>query len=128
MNKLNTNIKKVGAVLALLAIIAITVFAVGRTPTPPASVTLAWDASSGTNVIVNYKVYYGPASGNYTNVVSAGTNLTVTVTGLARGVQYFFVATAIDNNALESDYSTEVSTVTKSQPAAPPNNRVIGSN
>jgi hypothetical protein len=43
------------------------------------SVTLAWDASPGTNVITNYSVYQGAASANYTNIVNAGTNLTVTM-------------------------------------------------
>lgn len=121
--------KKLATILALLTvIIIITAFAIDRTPTPPASVTLAWDASPGTNVIVNYKVYYGVASRTYTNAVSAGTNLTVAVTNLARGATYWFAATAIDNSGLESDYSTEVSTITRTQPAPPPNNRITGNN
>lgn len=122
------NIKKLTAILALLALIIVTAFAIGRTPTPPASVTLAWDKSPGTNVIVNYNVYYGVTSATYTNVVSAGTNLTVAVTNLARGVTYWFAATAVDNAGLESDYSTEVFTTTKGKPASPPNLGVTGSN
>src|ERR1039458_4540906 len=58
------------------------------------TVTLAWDASSGTNVIANYKVYYGVASATYTNSVAAGTNLTVSVSNLILGVTYYFAATA----------------------------------
>jgi hypothetical protein len=119
--------KILGVVLALLVIVA-TAFAIGRTTPPPASVTLAWDASPGTNVIANYKVYYGVASRTYTNTVSAGTNLTVAVTNLSRGVTYWFAATAIDNAGLESDYSNEVSTRTLTQPAPPPNLGVTGSN
>jgi hypothetical protein len=82
------------------------------------TVTLAWDPSPGTNVIANYKVYYGTASGTYTNSVSAGTNLTVSVSNLVQGVTYYFAASATDANGLESDYSTEVSTViaTPNQP------------
>ena len=75
------------------------------------TVTLAWDASSGTNVIANYNIYYGVASATYTNVVSAGTNLTVSVSNLVEGATYYFAATAVDTVGLESDYSTEVSTV-----------------
>ena len=120
--------KKLATILALLTVIVITAFAIGRTPTPPASVTLAWDASPGTNVIVNYNVYYGVASRTYTNVTAAGTNLTVAVTNLARGVTYWFAATAVDNAGLESDYSTEVFTTTKGKPAPPPNLGVTGSN
>ena len=75
------------------------------------TVTLAWDPSPGTNVIANYNVYYGVASGTYTNVVAAGTNPTVSVSNLVEGTTYYFAATAVDTNGLESDYSTEVSTL-----------------
>lgn len=125
---MNTNIKKVVAVLALIALVVVTAFALGRTPTPPASVTLAWNASPGTNVITNYNVYYGLATQTYTGVTAAGTNLTVTVTNLSRGTTYYFAATAVDNNGLESMYSTEVSTTTHSAPSAPTGFGVTGSN
>lgn len=42
-------------------------------------VTLGWDPSPSTNVIVDYKVYVGPASRTYTNAYSAGANLTLTL-------------------------------------------------
>jgi hypothetical protein len=83
------------------------------------TVTLAWDSSSGTNVIANYKVYYGVASDTYTNSVSAGTNLTVSVSNLVLGVTYYFAATAVDTSGLESDYSTEVSTAIATPNQAP---------
>ena len=83
------------------------------------TVTLAWDASSGTNVIANYKVYYGVASDTYTNSVAAGTNLTVSVSNLVLGVTYYFAATAVDTSGLESDYSTEVSTAIATPNQAP---------
>jgi hypothetical protein len=73
------------------------------------TVTMAWDASAGTNIIANYNLYYGAASATYTNVVAAGTNLTVSVTNLVEGTTYYFAATAVDTAGLESDYSTEVS-------------------
>jgi hypothetical protein len=75
------------------------------------TVTLAWDPSPGTNIIVNYNVYYGAASATYTNHVSAGTNTTVAVSNLVEGTTYYFAATAVDDAGLESDYSTEVSTL-----------------
>ena len=59
-------------------------------------VSLAWDASAGTNVIARYKIYWGVATRTYTNSVSAGTNLTCTVSNLVRGRAYFFTATALD--------------------------------
>jgi hypothetical protein len=75
------------------------------------TVTLAWDPSPGTNAIANYNLYFGAASATYTNLVSAGTNTTVSVSNLVEGATYYFAATAVDTNGLESDYSTEVSTL-----------------
>jgi hypothetical protein len=75
------------------------------------TVTLVWDPSSGTNVIANYKVYYGSASRTYTNVTSVGTATTLSVSNLAVGTTYYFAATAVDAYGLESDYSAEASTV-----------------
>jgi hypothetical protein len=74
------------------------------------SVTLAWDASTGTNV-AGYNIYIGGASGTYTNTLDAGTNLMLTVYGLSAGQTYFFAATAYDDESppLESDFSNEIS-------------------
>jgi hypothetical protein len=75
------------------------------------TVTLAWDPSPGTNVIANYNVYYGVGSATYTNVAAAGANTTVSISNLVEGATYYFAATAVDTSGLESDYSTEVSTL-----------------
>jgi hypothetical protein len=75
------------------------------------TVSLVWDPSSGTNVIAGYKIYFGAASRTYTNVISAGTATTLSVSNLVEGRTYYFAATAIDAFGLESDYSTEASTV-----------------
>jgi hypothetical protein len=72
-------------------------------------VTVMWDASPGTNVITNYKIYYGAVSGTYTNWVSAGTATSVSISNLVGGLTYYFAATATDNYGLESDYSAEAS-------------------
>jgi hypothetical protein len=92
-------------VLLLGVLVALTPLASLATGT----VTLAWDPSPGTNIIANYNVYYGAASGTYTNTVSAGTNTTVSISNLVEGTTYYFAATAVDTAGLESDYSTEVS-------------------
>ncbi len=75
---------------------------------PSYSVTLAWAASTSPG-IAGYRVYYGTASGVYTNRVSLANVTTDTVTGLAAGVTYFFVVTSYDTNALESPFSSEIS-------------------
>ena len=74
-----------------------------------ASVTLAWDASPGPD-IAWYRVYYGPDSRVYTNLVQVGGNVyTATVSNLVPDSMYYFAATAGDTNNLESDFSNEVS-------------------
>src|SRR5207247_1885874 len=86
-----------------------------------ASVTLAWDPSTDTNV-VSYTVYYGTASGAYANSLSAGASTTATVTGLLAGTTYFFAATAVNAAGLESPFSNETS---YSVPEAPVNHLTI---
>ena len=84
-------------------------FSLWASNAPPQSVTLAWNPNPGTDVITNYNLYYGAASGTYTNVVAAGTNTTVPIPNLVDGATYYFAVTAVDTSGLESDYSTEVS-------------------
>ena len=75
---------------------------------PTSTLTLAWDASTDTN-IANYKLYYGTISGSYTQVVSAGPVTQTTITGLTPGTTYFLAVTASDSTGLESAYSNEIS-------------------
>jgi hypothetical protein len=81
------------------------------------NVSLAWDASPDPDV-VGYYIYYGAASGDFTNRVSVGNVTSATVSNLAEGALYFFAATARNTSGLESDFSNEVS---YSVPMAPVN-------
>lgn len=69
------------------------------------TVTLAWDPSVTPDVL-EYRVYYGVLTGDYTNVVSAGGDTNVTISGLEKSI-YFFAATAVDMLGQESIYSIE---------------------
>ena len=89
------------ALCSWFAFSPITSFAIGN-------ITLAWDPSPDPS-IVSYRVYYGSASGNYTNSVQTGGATTATVSNLLEGVTYYFAATASDSNGLESNYSNETS-------------------
>jgi hypothetical protein len=70
------------------------------------SVTLAWNPSTCTNV-AGYNVYYGVASGAYTNMADPGNATSVTISALVEGTTYYFAATAYNTLGLESDYSNE---------------------
>ena len=98
---------------AFFALMPICSFATG-------TVTLAWDPGPGTNTIAKYNIYFGSASHTYTNTTSAGTATTLTLSNLVDGTTYYFAATAVDTSDLESDYSTEVSTIIPTPGNQPP--------
>jgi len=71
------------------------------------NVTLVWNASSCTNV-AGYKLYYGVASQTYTSLVSVANVTNATVGGLVEGTTYYFAATTLDSQGIESPPSTEI--------------------
>ncbi|HVV00866.1 MAG TPA: fibronectin type III domain-containing protein, partial [Verrucomicrobiae bacterium] len=84
------------------------------------AVTLAWDASTSTNV-AGYRIYCGPSSGNYTNFTSPGKVTSTTISNLVDGGTYYFAATAYDTYGQESDFSTELQvTLPGSRPVETP--------
>ncbi len=72
------------------------------------SVTLAWNASTNRSV-VGYNVYYGGASGSYTNEICACKATNTAISGLVEGATYYFAATTYAASGLESPFSSEVS-------------------
>lgn len=69
-------------------------------------VRLAWDASSSPGV-VSYRIHFGTNAGDYSFVTNCGLVLTQTVV-LPRTGRWFFAATAMDTNGVESAFSNEV--------------------
>ncbi|MGC3961291.1 MAG: Ig-like domain-containing protein [Verrucomicrobiota bacterium] len=72
------------------------------------SVTLAWDASSDVSV-TGYRLYYGVATGSYTNSAAVGNVTSATLANLSDGVTYYFAVTAYDSQGTESLFSNEAS-------------------
>ncbi|HEY6330409.1 MAG TPA: fibronectin type III domain-containing protein, partial [Blastocatellia bacterium] len=69
------------------------------------NVTLAWDAERG---VLGYRLHYGTASGNYTQIQDVGDTTMATVSNLTAGQNWFFVVAAY-NAGGESPPSNEVS-------------------
>jgi fibronectin type 3 domain-containing protein len=71
---------------------------------------LSWTASPDANV-TGYRVYYGTASGKYTQAygsgIAIGNTTSFAVNSLQSGTTYYFAVTAIDNAGNESAYSNE---------------------
>jgi len=73
-----------------------------------ATVSLAWYPSADTNV-AGYSLFYGPASRQYTTCQDAGTNTSISVSGLADGQTYYFATATYNSSGAVSPYSNEVS-------------------
>ena len=73
---------------------------------------MSWTASPDVSV-TGYRVYYGTASGAYSQPRGSGLmtgNVTSwTLSGLNSGTLYYFAVTAIDSTGKESVYSNEAS-------------------
>jgi hypothetical protein len=77
-------------------------------------VTLAWNPSLSPGVI-NYRLYCGTSPRNYLFVTNAGLVLTQAVVVPHSG-RWFFAATAVDTNGMESGFSNEVEWEAKPAP------------
>lgn len=78
-------------------------------------VRLAWEASSSPDV-VGYRIHFGTNAGNYSFVTNVGLVRTQTV-ALPHTGRWFFAATALDANGMESPFSNQVQWEAK--PVAP---------
>jgi hypothetical protein len=91
-----------------------------------ANVTLSWNQSSDP-IVAGYDIYYGGASGVYTNVIDAGNNTSVTISNLINGATYYFAAATYTAAGAASAQSSEVAyTVPQSTPTLNPiGNQII---
>lgn len=70
-------------------------------------VSMAWDASSDTNV-TDYIVHYGVRSRTYSREASSSGQTSLSINGLQDGVTYYFAVTAVASSGQESDLSEEL--------------------
>jgi hypothetical protein len=91
-----------------------------------ANVTLAWNPSTNP-IVAGYNIYYGGASGVYTNKINAGMNTSVTISNLTEGDTYYFTSTTYSETGAESALSSQISYTIAVQPVyQPPTLNPIG--
>jgi hypothetical protein len=71
-----------------------------------AQVSIAWNPGTGT--IAGYEVYYGVSTGQYTNSLDAGNNLSCTLQNLSNSTYYIAVSSYDANHDESSGLSTEL--------------------
>ena len=102
----------------MLLVFSTLIFQTGNTYAGQAA--LSWTApttnTDGTPLtdLAGYNIYYGTASGDYTQNVNVGNVTNYTVSNLAAGT-YYFAATAYDTSGNQSAYSNVVSASIASQ-------------
>lgn len=70
------------------------------------------------NNLAGYKIHYGNTSGVYSNKIDVGMGTVIddkvygSIINLTAGTKYYAVATAYDNDGIESAYSNEVVWIT----------------
>jgi hypothetical protein len=102
-----TGLTKVLGGIFLLAVLENPFPAVSQIVSPVESVTVGWSASTDPNV-AGYSLYYGGASGDYTNMTSCGSATEATISGLIPGATYYFAVTSYSFAGVESGFSGEV--------------------
>jgi hypothetical protein len=105
-----------GHTLRIACVVTLAMLGFGR-HAEAASLTLAWDHSTSSNV-TGYQVSYGTQSGKYTANVKAGYVTSVSINGLTDGTTYYFTVQSYDSAGTLGSPSPEISgTVPAAVPA-----------
>ncbi|MCI0494766.1 Ig-like domain-containing protein [candidate division KSB1 bacterium] len=112
--------KKINVIVTALFIWYLTITSFGFTK----DLIVSWSPNSEPD-LAGYKVYWGTASRNYTDVVDTKNITNYTVAGLSEGIEYFFAVTAYDTASNESDFSEEVSFTIAVEDILPPEIQLV---
>jgi hypothetical protein len=93
--------------LLLISALIICSQAGATVPNPAVNLTLAWSPSTNP-VVAGYNIYFGGASGVYTNKTSVGLATSLTISNLISGNTYYFAATTQSALGTESALSSEL--------------------
>ncbi len=90
------------------------------------TVTLAWDPNTEAD-LAGYRLHYGTASRNYTQIIDVGNATQRAINNLSAGQTYYFAATAYNAAGNESGYSDEVSHTIPAPGNSPPSPPLVPS-
>ncbi len=79
-------------------------------PDSSSSLKLVWDANKEAD-LAGYRLYYGTASKEYTQMIDVGNVTEFHLDQLQTGMTYYLALTAYDFDGNESDFSKEASGV-----------------
>ena len=96
----------------VLAGISLALNSVAARQTPGATLSLAWNPSTSSDV-VDYRLYYStiPNGWSIDDSYRVGNKTNFSVTNLTAGTKYYFAVTAINAVGLESDFSASTAGV-----------------
>ena len=101
------NSKALHSLAGLIGITAALFLILFPSPACAQHVTLAWDSNDEPG-LAGYIVYYGTQSRYYDYDVDVGHHNSVTISGLAEDVTYYFAVTAYDSEGNDSGFSQEI--------------------
>lgn len=79
-----------------------------------ATMVVSWNANTD-NDLAGYRVYYGTASGSYSDSLDAGNTNCVEINDLTANTTYYCIVTAYDTSGNESEPTDEKSFTTSSE-------------
>lgn len=90
----------------ILTMLMILLFGIGANSLAAGEILLAWDPNTEPD-LAGYRIYYGNAHDDYTEIIDVGNVIEYTITELNAGV-YYITITAYDASGNESDYTYEI--------------------
>ena len=98
-----------GPRVSLLLVMIMAILGLATVPAQAGSVSMAWDAGADPD-LVGYRVFYGPAAGNYDQQIDVGLVTDHMVTGLTDCATWHVAVKALDSAGnVSAGFSNEIS-------------------
>lgn len=109
----------VRSIICFIVLLLVIMLAVAVSWLRAAEVRLKWDANPETDIAC-YKVWYGTASGNYSEPITITGATRAILADLDSGTLYYAAVQAVNTAGVSSEMSDEISFIPPSSPPPPP--------